>query len=115
MRRTLFFALITTAVSPNVLRAQGECTAPKNSNVAKMLAWFDGPLAFALLMPRFQVGFTSRNGFVDNTKVRVDLTRVSLFGGLAYAIAKSVDLSAQLYSAPQDATTLRAGISWRLR
>jgi hypothetical protein len=45
MRRTLFVALLAASLSPNLLRAQVECTAPKNSNVAKMLAWFDGPLS----------------------------------------------------------------------
>jgi hypothetical protein len=94
---------------PNVMG--GEVGIASSSSAFR---WYGG-LGFASLMPRFQVGFTSRNGFVDNTKVRVDLTRVSLFGGLAYAMAKSVDLSAQLYSVPQDATTARAGISWRLR
>lgn len=76
--------------------------------------WFGG-VGVASLMPRFQVGFTFVNGIVDNTKVRVDLTRLSAFGGFGYAMTKAVELTAQVYSVPEDATTARVGLSWRLR
>ena len=94
---------------PNVMG--GEAGLASTSSA---LRWYGG-LGFASLMPRFQVGFTSENGIVDNTKIRVDLTRLSAFGGLAYAMTQAVDLSAQVYSVPQDATTVRIGIAWRLR
>jgi hypothetical protein len=84
------------------------------SSAAGPLRWYGG-VGFASLMPRFQVGFTFVNNVVDHTKVRVDLTRLSAFGGLAWAMTKSVDLTAQLYSVPEDATTGRLGIAWRLR
>jgi len=74
-----------------------------------------GGLGYASLTPRFQVDFTFQDGKKDRTKVRIDVTRVSIFGGLGYALTKSVELTAQLYSVPEDATTARAGLSWRLR
>ena len=66
-------------------------------------------------MPRFQVGYTALNGTLDNTIVRVDLTRMNAFAGVGWHLSKVVELSAQLYSVPADATTGRAGLSWRLR
>jgi hypothetical protein len=78
------------------------------------LNWYGG-VGYASLMPRFQVGFALQDGNHDLTKLRVDLARASLFGGLGYAVTKSVALTAQVYSVPEDATTARAGLSWRLR
>ncbi|MFI5311033.1 MAG: hypothetical protein ACHQQ3_07355 [Gemmatimonadales bacterium] len=78
------------------------------------LNWYGG-VGYASLTPRFQVGFTLQDGNVDHTKLRVDLTRLSAFGGLGYKVSDTVELTAQLYSVPDDATTARAGLSWRLR
>ena len=78
------------------------------------LAWYGG-VGYSSLMPRFQVGYTALNGTLDNTIVRVDLTRVNAFAGVGWQLSKVVELSAQLYSVPADATTGRAGLSWRLR
>ena len=78
------------------------------------IRWYGG-LGIASIRPRMTVGFTYLNGATDNTVVHIDLTRVSLFGGLTYAVSRTVALSAQLYSVPQDATTGRVGLSWRLR
>jgi len=78
------------------------------------LQWYGG-VGYASVRPRFQVGFTLQDGNQDRTKLRVDLARASLYGGLGYALTKTVELTAQLYSVPEDATTGRAGLSWRLR
>lgn len=78
------------------------------------IRWYGGA-GLASIQPRLTVGFTYFNGTTDNTVVHVTLTRVSLFGGLSYALSQAVALSAQIYSIPQDATIGRAGLSWRLR
>lgn len=67
------------------------------------------------LRPRFQVGFTDVAGVADATRVSVDLTRGTLFGGLTAHVARSIDVSAQLYSVPADVTTWRLGAGYRLR
>lgn len=67
------------------------------------------------LEPRFQVGFRDGNGALDQTRIRVSLTRGSLFGGATYRLGGGVDLSAQLYSVPADATTWRFAAAYRLR
>lgn len=84
------------------------------SSTAGDVRWYGG-VGYSSLMPRFQVGFTYLNGTTDNSRVQVDLTRVSVLGGLSYGLTKTLDLTAQLYSVPDDATTGRLGIAWRLR
>lgn len=78
------------------------------------LNWYAGA-GYSSLMPRFQVGFDLQDGNHDRSKLRVDLSRATLFGGLGYAVSKSVELTAQVYRVPEDATTARAGLRWRLR
>jgi hypothetical protein len=94
---------------PNVTGAEAGVSSSTGA-----LRWFGG-VGFSSLMPRFEVGFTSLNGSTDNTRVHVDLTRFTAFAGLGYELSKSFELSAQLYSVPQDMTTGRVGLSWRLR
>jgi hypothetical protein len=43
----------------------------------------------------------------------VDLTRATFFGGIVWHILRAVDVNAQLYSVPQDATTFRFGAGYR--
>lgn len=69
---------------------------------------------YTSLKPRFQVGFTSLNGALDDTKVLVDLTRFSAFAGGKYDIGGGGAITAELYSVPQDATTFRLGGSFTL-
>jgi hypothetical protein len=78
------------------------------------IAWYGG-IGYSSLMPRFQVGYRALNGVLDATKVQVDLNRVTAFAGAEYAVTKSLAFSLQVYSVPQDATTGRGGILWRLR
>lgn len=67
------------------------------------------------LMPRFAVGFTDLLNNVDTTRVEVDLTRVAVFGGAAWQLNSRVSLTTELYSVPQDVTTIRLGGSYVLR
>ncbi len=83
-------------------------------------AAFDGRLAFYIggganfLRPRFRVGFTDGLGNIDNTEIESDLTRGVAFGGVSAQVSRTLDLSAQIYSVPKDATTLRLGAGYRL-
>lgn len=74
-----------------------------------------GGLGANWLRPRFQVNFTSANGSVDNTRVEVDVTRLSLFTGITGHVRSGLDLTAEVYSFPEDAVTFRLGGSLRLR
>jgi hypothetical protein len=67
------------------------------------------------LRPRFRVGFTDAAGVPDATRVRVDLTRGTLIGGVAARLTRTVDLGAQVYVVPVDVTTWRLGVGYRLR
>jgi hypothetical protein len=66
------------------------------------------------LRPRFRVGFTNGFGQVDTTRVEVDLTRVAVLGGVTWRLTPAAEVGAQLYSVPQDATTVRVSGGWRL-
>jgi hypothetical protein len=70
---------------------------------------------FTSLRPRFQVGFVDANNVVDDTEIEVDLTRVSAFAGGAWKANPRFALTAELYSVPQDLTTIRLGGSFTLR
>jgi hypothetical protein len=67
--------------------------------------------------PHFQVGFTDLNGNVDVTQVKLEnpLTRGSVFGGVTAVLRQIVDVGAQIYSVPSDATLFRlhGGIRFR--
>ncbi|HVT38322.1 MAG TPA: hypothetical protein VHE78_04735 [Gemmatimonadaceae bacterium] len=95
--------------SPNVRGAEASAGSSRGR-----VRWYGGA-GYSSLMPRFQVGYRAYNGTLDSTRVRVDLTRVTAFAGLAYAATRTLQLSAQLYSVPEDATTGRVGFLWRLR
>ena len=67
--------------------------------------------------PHFQVGFTDGNGNVDATQVQLEkpLTRGSIFGGVTAVLRQILDIGAQVYSVPSDATLFRlnGGIHFR--
>ena len=67
------------------------------------------------LRPRFRVGFTDAAGHVDATEVEARLVRGSAFGGVTVRAADAILLSGQLYSVPEDVTTVRVGIEYRVR
>jgi hypothetical protein len=68
-----------------------------------------------LLRPRFQVNFTNQFGELDDTKIRVNLTRGALFGGATWAAAPGLGLSGEIYGAPGDAVTGRVMASYAVR
>lgn len=69
---------------------------------------------YTWLRPRFEVGFTNLDGITDNTRVEVDLTRVSVLGGATLHLPAFFALTAEVYSVPKDVTTWRIAASYRL-
>lgn len=67
------------------------------------------------LYPRFRVGFSDLNGNTDHTRIVVNLTRVTALGGATMMLTQRCDASAQLFSSPSDATTVRATLGCLLR
>jgi hypothetical protein len=67
------------------------------------------------LRPTFRVGFTDATGYVDSTEVIARLVRGSAFGGVSLNVSEALQLSGQVYSVPQDVTTVRATVAYRLR
>ena len=66
------------------------------------------------LAPRFRVGFNDARGFVDRTRVEVDMHRVAVFGGGTYRLDGIWSATAQVYSVPVDVTLFRLGATARL-
>jgi hypothetical protein len=67
--------------------------------------------------PHFQVGFTDLNGNVDVTQVQLEnpITRASVFGGVTAVFRRILDVGAQIYSVPSDATLFRLNGGIRFR
>jgi hypothetical protein len=59
--------------------------------------------------PHFQVGFTDLNGNVDKTQVELQkpVNRAAIFGGVTAVLRQILDIGAQVYSVPADATLFR--------
>ena len=68
-----------------------------------------------LLRPRFRVGFLYATGVYDNTKIEVDMTRLAVGGGGWYRLGVTGALTAEVYSVPEDATTVRLGAAYTFR
>jgi len=67
--------------------------------------------------PHFQVGFTDLNGNVDATQVELErpLMRATVFGGVTAVLRRILDVGAQIYSVPSDATLFRLNGGIRFR
>lgn len=67
--------------------------------------------------PHFQVGFTDLNGNLDATQVELDkpLVRGAVFGGVTAVLRQILDVGAQIYSVPSDATLFRLNGGIRFR
>jgi hypothetical protein len=67
--------------------------------------------------PHFQVGFTDANGVVDRTEVvlKEPVVRASVFGGITAVVKQILDVGAQVYSVPSDATLFRLMGGIRIR
>lgn len=78
---------------------------------------FYGGVGANRIDPHFQVGFTDGSGQVDRTKVELDnpVIRLSITAGAQARVAARFDVGAQIYSIPQDVTTVRvhAGLNFR--
>jgi hypothetical protein len=64
--------------------------------------------------PHFRVGFTNLTGYTDHTLVEINLRRVSVFGGVGVRIIDPLDVAAEVYSVPEDVTTWRVSIRYRV-
>lgn len=67
--------------------------------------------------PHFQVGFTDLNGNVDVTQVELEkpVVRATVFGGVTAVLRRILDVGAQVYSVPVDATLFRLNGGIRFR
>jgi hypothetical protein len=67
--------------------------------------------------PHFQVGFTDLNGNVDVTQVQLEnpVVRAAVFGGVTAVLRQILDVGAQIYSVPADATLFRLNGGIRFR
>ncbi len=67
--------------------------------------------------PHFEVGFTDLNGNVDRTQVQLEkpLARAAVFGGVTAVLRQILDVGAQVYSVPSDATLFRLNGGIRFR
>ncbi|HMF87651.1 MAG TPA: hypothetical protein VK575_06200 [Gemmatimonadaceae bacterium] len=67
--------------------------------------------------PHFQVGFTDLNGSVDATQVELErpVVRAAVFGGVTAVLREILDVGAQIYSVPADATLFRLNGGIRFR
>ena len=95
---------------PNIFGGEAALTFQP---AAKLSAYASAGLSS--LKPRFQVGFQPRNTTFDSTRVVVDLTRFSLQLGGAYHLSSKIAVTAEVYSVPQDMTTVRFGGTWNVR
>lgn len=80
------------------------------------LAWYGGA-GYESLTPRFQVHFLNAAGFLDTTRVRVDLTRVTLFAGASWTPWSRTRLTGEVFATPDDGATVRVVVDtplWRL-
>ena len=67
------------------------------------------------LAPRFRVGFTDGTGYVDTTRVEVDLRRTALFAGGSWRLLGRWAATGQIYSVPEDVTLVRLGVLGTVR
>lgn len=79
-------------------------------------SWYAGAGANRI-DPHFQVGFTDGAGNVDVTQVelREPVVRATVFGGVTALLRNILDVGAQVYSVPSDATLFRLMGGIRIR
>jgi hypothetical protein len=67
--------------------------------------------------PHFQVGFTPQGGTPDRTQVELQnpVNRAAIFGGVSAVVRRTLDIGAQVYSVPEDATLFRLMGGIRIR
>jgi hypothetical protein len=94
---------------PNILGAD---VAVGGTPAGKPFAWYAGA-GFERLSPRFQVHFLNAGGVLDTTRVNVDLSRVTGFGGASWAFNTRYRVSAEIFATPDDGATAR--LVWDVR
>lgn len=67
------------------------------------------------LRPRFQVNHTDSTGYVDNSKVSVNLTRFAAMGGVTLALSSVFRLGGEVYTQPADVVTGRVFLTYMIR
>lgn len=72
-------------------------------------------VGFTSLRPEFQVGYVDAANNVDDTRIEVSLSRVTAFAGGAYQLSPRFAVTTEVYSVPQDVTTIRVGGVFTLR
>ena len=67
--------------------------------------------------PHFQVGFDPQGSSPDRTQVELEnpVNRLAIFGGVTQVFRRILDLGAQVYSVPEDATLFRLMGGIRIR
>jgi len=120
--------------SPDVIQVSNPAAAcyatePSEDTYKPNMLGFEGALGFGgngrfssyigagytVLRPRFQVGYRDANGVLDDTKIIVNLSRLTAFAGGRWRLSDAVGVTAELYSVPEDATTFRLGGAYTLR
>lgn len=94
---------------PNILGGEGALTWTASSRLRLF-----GGAGFTRLASRFDVNFRGTNN-TDDTQIEISLNRVPLFGGAAWQPVPRLEVAAQVYSVPQDLTTVRLGAMYRLK
>lgn len=95
---------------PNMIGFEGGLGFGGNSRFATYLG-----AGYTLLRPRFQVGYLDAAGNLDDTKIIVNMSRVAAFAGGTWRLSNALGLTAEVYSVPQDVTTVRIGGAYTLR
>ena len=91
----------------------GEAMLSFGAHDARLRTYVGG--GFTSLAPEFQVGYVDALNNVDDTRIEVSLQRLAAFAGGAYRISPRFALTGELYSVPEDVTTVRFGGSFTLR
>jgi hypothetical protein len=95
---------------PNMVGVEGLLSFGAQSRFRSYLG-----AGYSALAPRFKVGYVDALNNVDNTEIEVDLNRFAAFAGAAWHLSSRFALTGELYSVPQDLTTIRLGGSFALR
>jgi hypothetical protein len=72
-----------------------------------------GGAGYNRLRPRFRVNFTNSLGFTDRRRVHVNLNRAALFAGASWLAAGGMELTGEIYGAPEDGVTARLAVRAR--
>jgi hypothetical protein len=92
--------------SPNIFGA--DLSVGKSMFAGRLRPYIGG--GYNRLDPRLQVNFTNQFGFVDHTRVEVNLDRLALFGGATWQMTGRFAATTEVYGTPADAVTVRLAL-----